>query len=558
MDARRNWIICILLFLALGVTGLTVRPLVVPDEPRYGIIPAEMVDTGNWLALRMAGFVYYEKPPLGYWLTAASMTVFGHNAFAIRLPSVLATLVVALVAAWMAVRITGRRQDGPLAFMVQATTLAPLIIGTVALLDPPFAAFVALSMGALYCGCTSIGRVRAGWLALAGVAAGFAFLTKGLLAFAIPGVSALLFLAWERRWKDMLTMPWIPLGAAAITIAPFAWMIHRAEPGFWEYFIVVEHFRRVASPDSNQHPEPWWQFLVVFPIGALLWTLAWPNAWKGLRDATEWRSGMRFMAAWVIAPITLLSLSSGKLPTYVLPLFAPVAVLVAIGLLRARAAERVMPDRLALFARTLVRIAAVASFIIAIAGGRRFGIPVLWESGEALRFTYIGAALLLWAQLDVWSWKAADPRTWLLRTALAPVPVLLAIQFLYPEAALSAVKHPWPFLQRHAEELRSVNVLVTSAAPAHALSWVTGRRDFVIAGSPSEFDNELNLPQEESRKIEWSTVAAKVLATKALAPAQSIAVLGSTDELERLAQTPGIPAPDARETVGSITIMHWR
>ena len=57
MDARRNWIICILLFLALGVTGLTVRPLVVPDEPRYGIIPAEMVDTGNWLALRMAGFV---------------------------------------------------------------------------------------------------------------------------------------------------------------------------------------------------------------------------------------------------------------------------------------------------------------------------------------------------------------------------------------------------------------------------------------------------------------------------------------------------------------------
>jgi hypothetical protein len=80
----------------------------------------------------------------------------------------------------------------------------------------------------------------------------------------------------------------------------------------------------------------------------------------------------------------------------------------------------------------------------------------------------------------------------------------------------------------------------------------------VIAGSPSEFDNELNLPQEESRKIKWSAVAAKVLATKALAPAQSIAVLGSTHELERLAQTPGLPAPDTRETVGSITIMYWR
>ena len=65
MNARRSWITAIILFVALSVVGLGVRPLVVPDEPRYGVIPAEMIETGNWLALRMAGFVYYEKPPLG-------------------------------------------------------------------------------------------------------------------------------------------------------------------------------------------------------------------------------------------------------------------------------------------------------------------------------------------------------------------------------------------------------------------------------------------------------------------------------------------------------------
>ena len=558
MDARRNWIICTLLFVALSVAGLGVRPMVVPDEPRYGIIPAEMVESGNWLALRMAGFVYYEKPPLGYWLTAASMSAFGQNAFAIRLPSAVATLVVALVAAWMAVRITGRREDGPLAFLVQATTLAPLIVGTVAILDPPFAAFIALSMGALYCGCTAQGRVRAGWLALAGIAAGFAFLTKGLLAFAIPGVSALLFLAWERRWKDMLTMPWIPLGAAALTIAPFAWMIHRAEPGFWEYFIVVEHFRRVASPDSNQHPEPWWHFLVVFPIGAFLWTLAWPNAWKGLRDATEWRSGMRYMVAWVVAPMALLSLSSGKLPTYVLPLFAPVAVLVSIGLVRARTSGRISLDRFALVARSIVRLAAVASLVIAVLGGRTFGIPVLWESGESLRFAYMGAALLMWAQFDVWSWKAPHARAWLLRTAIAPVPVLLAIQFLYPQAALATGKHPWPLLERHAERLRASQVIVTNAGSAHSMSWVTGRRDFVIAGPPGEFNNELDLASEASRKIDWAAARAQVLAANTGAVKQSVSVIGPLGEVQRLAQTPGLPAPDSAETLGSITIMHWR
>ena len=65
MPNGRRWFTAVLLFIAVSVAGLGIRPLIVPDEPRYGIIPAEMVESGNWLALRMNGFVYYEKPPLG-------------------------------------------------------------------------------------------------------------------------------------------------------------------------------------------------------------------------------------------------------------------------------------------------------------------------------------------------------------------------------------------------------------------------------------------------------------------------------------------------------------
>ena len=84
MPNGRRWFTALLLFVAVSVAGLGIRPLIVPDEPRYGIIPAEMVETGNWLALRMNGFVYYEKPPLGYWMTAASISVFGQNAFVLH------------------------------------------------------------------------------------------------------------------------------------------------------------------------------------------------------------------------------------------------------------------------------------------------------------------------------------------------------------------------------------------------------------------------------------------------------------------------------------------
>ena len=554
MDVTRRWALAILVFLLVGVAGLGVRPLVVPDEPRYGIIPAEMAETGNWLALRMAGFTYYEKPPMGYWLTAASISAFGQNAFAIRLPSAVATLAVALVAGWMAARISGRREDGPLGFLVQATTVGPMVLGTVAILDPPFAAFVGASMACLYCACTSSGRPRAGWLALSGVAAGIAFLTKGLLAFAIPGSAALMYLAWERRWRDMLTMPWIPLAAAAVTVAPFAWAIHRAEPGFWEYLIVVEHFRRVASPDGNQHPEPWWHFLAVFPVGAMLWTLAWPNARKGLRGAAEWSTGVRFMLSWAIAPIALLSLSSGKLPTYVLPMFAPVSVLVALGLRRGRETGAVGFDAAARFARRALWVASAVVALAAVAGLDRLGLPQPWESGERVRLALLAAALAAWALGDAWAWRAGDARTWVARSALAPLAGFLLVPFMYPSALLSQSKHPWPVLARHADELRAAGTLVSVAGNAHAVSWATGRRDLLIVGYANEFDNELDIAAERPRRFEWTELPARIAASRP----GTVAVVGTPEGAAELLQLPGVEAPSAREDAGDVTILLWR
>lgn len=554
---RSRWPIAVLVFLVVGFAGLGIRPLVVPDEPRYGMIPAEMVRSGDWLALRMNGFAYYEKPPLGYWLTAASISAFGENAFAIRLPSAVATAVVGLAAAWLAVRIGGRRDDGPLAFLVQVTTIGPLVLGTVALLDPPFAAFVALSMAALFGACSSQGRDRSGWLALAGVAAGLAFLVKGLLAVAIPGAAALVFLAWERRWRDMLLMPWIPLAAAAATVAPFAWAIHRREPGFWEYFIVVEHFRRAAEPDANQHPEPWWHFLAVFPVGAMLWTLAWPNARKGLRGAVEWRSGVRFLLSWVAAPIVLLSLSSGKLATYVLPLYAPVAVLVSLGLSRGRDRGAVVADLPALVGRWMLRASGIAALLLAALGLGRLGLPAPWESGEGWRLAAIGVALLAWAQLDAWSWRAAGGREWLCRTALAPLPMLACIPFLYPDALLSGWKHPWPLLGRHAEALRGSSLLVASAGPAHPVCWATGRSDVVIVGDPSEFDNELRIESEDGRKIGWAQSGPRIAAALA-SPGGSAALVVPDAMVDEATAGADLPPPSVRDSARGITVIRWR
>jgi 4-amino-4-deoxy-L-arabinose transferase len=569
VPVRRLWVLAALVFLAVGVVSIGVRPMQVPDEARYGIIPAQMVESGDWLSLRLAGFRFYEKPPLVYWITATSISAFGQNAVAIRLPSAMAACGAALVAAWCAARITGRRELGPLAFMVQATTVMPMVLGTVTTLDPWFACLVAVTMGAFLGACTSEGRARILWLAAAGAAAGMGFLAKGLLAFAIPGAAALAFLAWERRWRDMVTMPWVPLCAALVALAPLALAVERANPGMWKYLVMKEHVRRALNPDPTQQPQPWWFYAVLFPAGALMWTLAWPRAAAGLRalgggggagggDARV-RSGVRFMLCWAFVPLAALSLSSGKLATYMLPMFAPVAVLVTVGLWHWRREHSGDGGVSAAIARWVLQAAILACVIVAVAGPERFGIPQPWDSEGSNRLLNVATALAVWVLLDFWSWRAQDATTWLARTALAPVPMLACIPFLYPTALLDTAKHPWPFLAEHRDALRASDVLIVAGgSPALATSWDTGRRDLVIAGWADEFDNELDLAEERDRRIEWKAVADRVRAAREAQPPRTVGVVGQPVRLDELMKAAGVPAPTLRQDRKDLGVAVWR
>ena len=546
----------IAVFLLTSVLALGVRPLIAHDEARYAAIPAEMIATGDWTQLRLSGFRYYEKPPLGYWLTAASMSMLGPSNFAIRLPCAVAGGIAALAAWWIAVRITGRRNDGPLAFLVQVTTIGPAVLATLALLDPPFAACIAVTLAAFWSACTSRGRACAAWLALAGVAAGAGFLVKGLLALAIPGAAALGFLVWERRWRDLLLMPWIPLVAATLAVAPVAVVMHRAEPEFWRYFIEVEHIRRFTNPDANQHPQPWWLYLAIFPVGAFMWTLAWPRAISGLMADPHIRSGVRFCLCWIALPMGALSMSSGKLPSYILPLYVPASVLVAIGLraafehgaVRRQAADAVGPV-------LLCAIASVAATLAAI-GPETLGLESPWRAGAAVPLGIIAAATLLWAALDRWGWRAQNADAWVSRQAIAVTPMLLALAFLFPDGMAPRTKVPWDVMADHRDGMRSASLLLTSAETAHAVTWTTGRRDFALLGRPSEFDNELGLVTEAQRLVPWPRAHQLV---KSALSVQGTTVMLVADPwmAQSLKSDSAVPEPDVDELHGNIAVMRW-
>src|SRR5262245_13335251 len=66
------------------------HPLHAPDEGRYGTVSAAMAESGEWLVPRFRGMPHLTKPPLIYWLEAASIRALGRHEFALRLPSLAA------------------------------------------------------------------------------------------------------------------------------------------------------------------------------------------------------------------------------------------------------------------------------------------------------------------------------------------------------------------------------------------------------------------------------------------------------------------------------------
>src|SRR6476619_4302537 len=95
--SRRAWILLAILAAIAWFANLDVRKLQHPDEGRYAEIAREMVASGDYVTPRLNGLKYFEKPPLQYWLTAASYQAFELDEWTSRLPVALAGWLAVLV-----------------------------------------------------------------------------------------------------------------------------------------------------------------------------------------------------------------------------------------------------------------------------------------------------------------------------------------------------------------------------------------------------------------------------------------------------------------------------
>ncbi len=89
------------------LAGLGRLPLYGRDESLYAEAAREMHASGDWVVPRVNGVEFLEKPPLNYWLVAASYRVFGVSPLAARLPAALLGLATVVFVAWIGMRGVG-------------------------------------------------------------------------------------------------------------------------------------------------------------------------------------------------------------------------------------------------------------------------------------------------------------------------------------------------------------------------------------------------------------------------------------------------------------------
>lgn len=335
------WLMGLALLLAFAFQGS--RGLWSTDEGRYVDGALQMVDSGNYLVPAYSPIeVNLSKPPVTYWVIATAVKWLGRNTWATRLPWAFAFVATVWLLYGMGLRLVPGKPWLP--GLVYALSLPPFIAANVVNPDTLLTLCEALAMYGFVAWRFAPDRSRArAWLALMWLGWGLAFLTKGPPGL-LPLLAVIPFLVIRDGWRGagrLFTLP----GLALFLLAGFGWyaVVVLRVPWALHYFLHYEVYDRIFTSVQHRNPGPWGWALVYLPtliLGTLPW---WPalafarlvRKWKPLPDAPPARADVSLLLwLWFAIPFLVFCLAQSRLPAYVLPLFLPLSLLLALGLER--------------------------------------------------------------------------------------------------------------------------------------------------------------------------------------------------------------------------------
>ncbi|NOY22820.1 MAG: hypothetical protein GXO70_04820 [Acidobacteria bacterium] len=325
---QRAWLIGLGFFLFYLLIA-TLFPLMGPDEGRYIEIPREMLATRDFILPHLNGVLYFEKPPLYYWLNSLSVAIFGISPAAARLWSVLMAVFSILFTGKLAGKLYGPEM-AVRSEIILGTSFLFMGLACFNTLDMTLTFFMTVCIGSFLLAGEAAGK-RPYFLLMFAAAAG-AVMTKGLIGVVLPGGIVFIYLILSGRWQLLRLVPWVT-GLALFSVLAVPWHVAAAfrNPDFLHFYFIREHFLRYATTIEHR-TQPWYFFIVVLLVGSFPWMYLLPGVLKHLFSA-GWRKlrhdNALYLLMWIFVPLIFFSLSESKLATYILPVFPPLAILFA-------------------------------------------------------------------------------------------------------------------------------------------------------------------------------------------------------------------------------------
>lgn len=318
------FIVPFLLYVAL----LPFLPLLEPDEARYSNVSRLMNISGDYVTPHLLHVLFFDKPPLTYWVTVIAFKVFGENEFSARLFAGLSTWACILLVYFMGV-FSRDKKTGLYSAAAYSTFLYVFLLGRMNIMDAPLTLFLSLAIWTGYRYYSGYAYSKK-WMYLFYLACALAFLTKGLMGFVFPPIIIVLWLLICGRWRDIFRLV-SPMGILIFLClsVPWIFLVQKANPDFlWFFFIREQFMRYTTSIHGREHP--WLFYIPVVLIGLLPWTAPIIKAFcKKTEKISLIITGDHgyLLFVWPIFIIVFFSFSSAKMVAYIASAFLPMAVI---------------------------------------------------------------------------------------------------------------------------------------------------------------------------------------------------------------------------------------
>ncbi len=325
-------LICAFLFLY----NLQSRDFWAPDEGDFAEIAREMGN--NPVVPHLNNTPYGEKPPLFYYITYGShrLLYFLKDETSMRIPTALAALGLALFFFTTMARLSGEKEA-----ILAASILvsAPLFYWQARFLqvDMVFTVFVSAAMLSFY---RFMRLDSKPFYYLFFVFTALAFMTKGPVSIALIVPSILIYLL-IRRDASLLRKKetWLGLIILAAIIVPWYLAVYSRE-GFPYLYENIIRQNILRFFDAWSHKRPFYYYLTTLPLDFFPWSIFLPLGIYLCLSEKEARSRVSYFMVWSAWMFLFLSLSSGKISKYMLPLLPALSVITSRAFLPEQSSYR--------------------------------------------------------------------------------------------------------------------------------------------------------------------------------------------------------------------------